>query len=113
MASRFNLSQPNRFRHLERWDATGGTALSRRRQYVEDFIAHFGTQHRLALGPLVGGAGDVAAALATVFPAAFRDRLARSLVTVRDEDLPICMDTALWGELQGYFARPGSHRSRG
>lgn len=111
MASRFNLSQPNRFRHLERWDATGATALSRRRTYVEDFIAHFGTQHVQALAPLVGGAGDVSAALAAVFPAAFRDRLARSLVTIRDEDLPVCMDTALWGELHSYFSKAASHRS--
>lgn len=109
MARLRDLAQPNRFRHLDRWDGTGGTALSRRRQYVEDFIAHFAVQHALALGPMVGVAASDAAtitqALGAVFPASFRDRLARSLVTIRDEDLPICMDTALWGELRGYFAR--------
>lgn len=109
MARLRDLAQPNRFRHLDRWDATGGTALSRRRQYVEDFIAHFAVQHALALGPMIGVAASdgasIAVALGVVFPAPFRERLARSLVTIRDEDLPICMDHALWGELRGYFHR--------
>lgn len=114
MAKLRDLVQPNKFRHLEDWDRGGLTALSRRRQYVEDFIAHFGVQHALALGPMVGVAASdtasIAVALSVVFPAHFRERLARSLVTVRDEDLPICMDTALWGELHGYFGRQGRGR---
>lgn len=109
-----DLVQPNKFRHLDAWDRTGAQALSRRRQYVEDFIAHFSVQHALALGPLIGVAASdgasIAVALGTVFPARFRERLARSLVTVRDEDLPICMDTALWGELRAYFNRHGRGR---
>lgn len=114
MARLRDLAQPNRFRHLDRWDGAGGTALSRRRQYVEDFIAHFATQHALALGPMIGvpasDARAIGSAMATVFPAPFRERLARSLVTIRDEDLPICMDHALWGELRGYFGRHGGGR---
>lgn len=111
MARLKDLIQPNKFRHLEDWDRTGSAVLVRRRQYVEDFIAHFSTQHALALGPMIGVAASdtasIAVALGTVFPPRFRERLARSLVTVRDEDLPICMDTALWGELRGYFGRHG------
>ena len=111
MAKARDLIQPNKFPHLEAWGAGGSRALVRRRQYVEDFIAHFSVQHALALAPLIQCAASetatIGAAMATVFPAPFRERLARSLVTVRDEDLPICMDTALWGELRGYFGRHG------
>lgn len=109
MAKARDLIQPNKFRHLDAWDRTGSAALVRRRQYVEDFIAHFSVQHALALGPMIGVAASdgasIGVALGTVFPPRFRERLARSLVTVRDEDLPICMDTALWGELNSYFGR--------
>lgn len=114
MARLRDLAQPNKFRHLSDWDAAGAVALSRRRQYVEDFIAHFATQHALALGPIIGVAASdtvsIGVALGTVFPARWRERLSRSLVTVRDEDLPVCMDTALWGELTGYFNRAGRAR---
>lgn len=115
MGMKLDLSQPNRFRHLERWDNDGSTALTRRRAYVEDFIRHFKDQHRLALAPLVGPGADAAVlseAVDTVLTPAFRDRLARSLVSVIDAALPVAMDTAIWGELHSYFAR-GNARTRG